>query len=175
MAMKPPQLRLFVNIPSARKRTCILRLSMIATNPILKFYVLPFFQSKDMAYTPYLTWKLDDVPTQVLTKNPLLNDQPTDDPIDDLFDESVAELPLAVRTDLAHQAWIDRKGGLTKMDAGRQFGVPYTTLYDRINGAVSKELANQAMQKLSVAEEEALKDWCLELKSWGWPLRIEQL
>jgi len=31
------------------------------------------------------------------------------------------------------------------------------------------------MQKLSVAEEEALKDWCLELKSWGWPLRIEPL
>jgi len=31
------------------------------------------------------------------------------------------------------------------------------------------------MQKLSVAEEEALRDWCLELKSWGWLLCIKQL
>lgn len=89
MAMQPPQLRYFANIPSAGKRTCILRLRMIVTNPILKFYILPFFQSKDMAYTPYLTWKLHDVPTQVLIQNPL----PNDDPINNLFDESVAELP----------------------------------------------------------------------------------
>jgi len=31
------------------------------------------------------------------------------------------------------------------------------------------------MQRLSVAEEEAIRDWLLELASWGWPLRIEQL
>ena len=31
------------------------------------------------------------------------------------------------------------------------------------------------MQRLCVAEEEAIQDWLLELSSWGWPLRIERL
>ena len=31
------------------------------------------------------------------------------------------------------------------------------------------------MQKLSIAEEEALGDWLVELSSWGQPLQIERL
>ena len=31
------------------------------------------------------------------------------------------------------------------------------------------------MQRLTVAEEEAIRDWLLELSSWGWPVRVEQL
>jgi hypothetical protein len=31
------------------------------------------------------------------------------------------------------------------------------------------------MQRLSVGEEDALRDWMLELASWGWPVQVEQL
>ena len=31
------------------------------------------------------------------------------------------------------------------------------------------------MQRLTVAEEEAIQDWLLELSSWDWPVRVEQL
>jgi hypothetical protein len=50
-----------------------------------------------------------------------------------------------------------------------------STLQGRISGTVSKLEASQAMQQLSVGEEDALRDWMLELASWGWPVRVEQL
>jgi hypothetical protein len=31
------------------------------------------------------------------------------------------------------------------------------------------------MQRLTVGKEDALRDWILELASWGWPVRLEQL
>ena len=31
------------------------------------------------------------------------------------------------------------------------------------------------MQRLTVAEEEAIRDWLLDLSSWGWPIRVERL
>jgi hypothetical protein len=31
------------------------------------------------------------------------------------------------------------------------------------------------MQRLSVPEEKAIRDWLLELSGWGWPIRIERL
>jgi hypothetical protein len=121
-----------------------------------------------MAYIPFLTWKLGDVPpspTQNPTQCPI--EQPIDSPIND-FDKSVDELPKTVRIEIAHQAWIKEKGNLTIKDAARRFCVVYSTLHARISGAISRELANQAMQKLSIAEEEAIRDWLLELSSWGW-------
>jgi hypothetical protein len=128
-----------------------------------------------MAYIPFSTWKLGDVPrspTQNPTQCPI--EQPIDSPIKD-FDKSVDELPKTVRIEIAHQAWIKEKGNLTIKDAARCFCVVYSTLHTRINGAISRELANKAMQKLSIAEEEAIRDWLLELSSWGWTLLIERL
>jgi hypothetical protein len=31
------------------------------------------------------------------------------------------------------------------------------------------------MQRLSVPEEKAIRDWLLDLSGWGWPIRIERL
>jgi len=101
---------------------------------------------------------------------------PAKDPIED-----PPELSKAVRIDLAYQAWKDankhdpRKKQLSIKKAARIFGVSYTTLYDRIHGAIPKALANQAMQRLTIAEEEAIRDWLLDLAGWGWPLRVERL
>ncbi len=40
---------------------------------------------------------------------------------------------------------------------------------------MSKIEASQAMQRLSMDEEDAIPDWMLELTSWGWPVRVEKL
>jgi phage FluMu gp28-like protein len=84
-------------------------------------------------------------------------------------------LPKPVRIELAHQAWIKDSCVLKIKDVARRFGVAYSTLYDCIHSAILKELANQAMQRLSVAEEEAIQDWLVDLASWGWLLCIKQL
>ena len=39
---------------------------------------------------------------------------------------------------------------------------------------VEKE-ASQAMQRLSPREEEALRDWIIQLAAWGWPVQVWQL
>ena len=54
--------------------------------------------------------------------------------------------------------------------AARIFGISWTTLQGRINGAVSKAEACQERQRLCVTEEEAIRDWLLDLSSWGWPI-----
>jgi len=124
-----------------------------------------------MAYTPFLTLNMRNIPPPNLTKNltlpPIseLVNSPVDSSINDPFKESEDELPKAVRIELAHQAWIQENGASKIKDVARCFGVGYSTLRDCINSAISKELANQAMQKLSVAEEEAIRDWLLELAS----------
>src|SRR5256885_27154 len=89
--------------------------------------------------------------------------------------EDQPDLPKAVRIDLAHRAWKDASGELPIRKAASTFGVSESTLRGRINGAVPKAQASQAMQRLTVAEEGAIRDWLLDLSSWGWPIRIERL
>jgi hypothetical protein len=96
-----------------------------------------------------------------------------DDNIKDV--EDPPDLPMAMRIDLAHQAWINAKGQLTIGKACCEFGVYPSTLHGRIHGAIPKALASQAMQRLSVSEEKAIRNWLLELASWNWPIRIERL
>src|SRR6266480_1859128 len=97
-------------------------------------------------------------------------EEPAEDAIEDL-----PELPKDERISLAHKAWKDANGQLSIKKAARIFGVSWTTLQGRINGAVSKAQAGQMRQRLSVAEEEVIRDWLLDLSSWGWPIRIERL
>jgi len=85
------------------------------------------------------------------------------------------DLPMPIRINLAHQAWIQGKGTISIGQACRPFGVNPSTLHGRIHGAVPKAIASQAMQRLSAPEEKAIRDWILELSSWGWPIRIERL
>jgi hypothetical protein len=102
----------------------------------------------------------------------------SDDNVNPAEDNNVIEPPdlsKAERIDLAFQAWKDANGQLSMRRAARIFGVSWTTLQGRIKGACPKAQASQAMQRLSVAEEDAIRDWLLELSSWGWPIRIERL
>ena len=75
------------------------------------------------------------------------------------------EVPKDQRVALAQQAWEESKGALSMRSAARTYGVGYSTLRDRINGAIPKVLAIQARQRLLVGEEECLRDWILQLAS----------
>jgi hypothetical protein len=77
--------------------------------------------------------------------------------------EGPPELPKEGRIDLAHQAWRNEKGKLSISKAAQRFGVGYSTLYDRIHGAIPKALASQEMQRLTVSDEKAIQNWLLEL------------
>ena len=86
----------------------------------------------------------------------------------------VPDIPNAQRIDLAYLAV--QNGQLSMRKAAAHYGVNYSTLQGRCtNGAISKVQASQAMQRLSVGEEECLRDWLLQLASWGWPARVDQL
>ena len=96
-----------------------------------------------MAYTLFLTWKLDNNAPLPETQNP--TNQPTNEPNnepDNEPDDSEDELPKPVRIQLAHQAWINSKGSEKIKDVACRFGVAYTTLHSRINKAIPKELAS---------------------------------
>ena len=54
--------------------------------------------------------------------------------------------------------------------------IPYKTLQERIKkGVKSRKNWAQARQRLTVAEEEVLEEYCLQLEKWGSPTRISQL
>src|SRR6266516_81562 len=103
----------------------------------------------------YLSFPLDSNVADVIS-TPDLDDNSdfTEDNTEDTPD-----LPNAVRIDLAHKAWKDANGELHIRKATRTFGVSESTLRGRIKGAVPKAQASQAMQRLTVAEEEAIRDW----------------
>jgi hypothetical protein len=52
------------------------------------------------------------------------------------------DLPMPVRIDLAHQAWIQGKGTISIGQACRPFGVNPSTLHGRIHGAIPKAIAS---------------------------------
>lgn len=84
-------------------------------------------------------------------------------PTDDNFDSDQEELPKPLRISMAHQAWKAANGTLLIRKAARQHGISYRTLIDRIQGAVSKQEANEAMQKLIPTEELCLIEWTEDL------------
>src|SRR5450432_1107832 len=86
-----------------------------------------------------------------------------------------AQLPRSQRIALAYQAWKDADGQISMKKAARMFNVSSSTLQGRIKGAIPKEQASQAMQKLSKEQEDALVEWIDLLTSWGWPARSDQL
>jgi hypothetical protein len=102
----------------------------------------------------YLSFRLD--PTVV------------DNALDEWEDvEDQLDLPKEVRIELAHQAWKNGNGKLKIGKLAREFGISCSTLYDRIHGAIPKALASQAMQRLSVPEEKAIRNWLVELANWN--------
>ncbi|KAH0603952.1 uncharacterized protein H6S33_006983 [Morchella sextelata] len=52
------------------------------------------------------------------------------------------------------------------------FGIPWTTLRDRLNGAQNRRDAHRSMQLLSEHEETTIVRWCERMDDWGFPLRL---
>ena len=92
---------------------------------------------------------------------------------DVIFD--VPEFSKAERLDMAYRAWKSDSNTDSIRKLATKFGVPSSSLFGRIKGAVSKAEAIQAKQLLCPGEEESLRDWCIQLSKWGWPPRILQL
>ena len=53
--------------------------------------------------------------------------------------------------------------------AARAYGLPRTTLRDRVNGATSRAIAHQNEQRLTPEQEQFLVDWILEEDARGYP------
>jgi hypothetical protein len=92
---------------------------------------------------------------------------------DVIFD--VPEFSKVERLDMAYRAWKSDGNTDSIYKLATNFGVPYSSLRDRTKGALSSKEFHESQQLLGPGEEECLKDWCIQLAKWGWPLRICQL
>jgi hypothetical protein len=52
------------------------------------------------------------------------------------------------------------------------FGISWTTLRDRLNGAQNRKEAHKSQQLLSDHEELTIVRWCERMDDWGFPLRL---
>jgi hypothetical protein len=88
------------------------------------------------------------------------------------------ELSQEERITLAHARWNEASAANenpSKAKLARQYGIPKSTLTDRINDRKTAAARNQHFQRLSPEEEAAIRDWILRLQAWGWPPRVEQV
>jgi hypothetical protein len=88
------------------------------------------------------------------------------------------ELSQEERITLAHAHWNEASAANenpSQAKIARQYGIPTSTLWDRINGRKTAAARNQQFQRLSLEEEEAICDWILRLQAWGWPPRVKQV
>ncbi len=88
------------------------------------------------------------------------------------------ELSQEKRITLAHARWNEASAAnenTSQAKIARQYGIPTSTLWDRINGRKTAAARNQQFQRLSPEEEEAICGWILRLQAWGWPPRVEQV
>jgi hypothetical protein len=71
------------------------------------------------------------------------------------------ELSQEERITLAHTRWNEASAAnepLSKAKLARQYGIPRSTLIDRINGRTAASARNQQFQRLSPEEEAAIRD-----------------
>lgn len=52
------------------------------------------------------------------------------------------------------------------------FGISWSTLRDRLNGAQNRREAHRAQQLLNEDEEGCIVRWCQRMDDWGFPLRL---
>jgi len=76
---------------------------------------------------------------------------------------------------------IQERGGKTALkvsirEVASSHGVPYSTLRRRLAGkGGDRGKAHESQQLLTSAEELALRNWILQMASWGFPVRIDHL
>ena len=73
---------------------------------------------------------------------PLPPTGPASDPASDPASNSDTEIPRSERIDLALKAWRDTAGTLSISEAARDYGIPKSTLVDRIHGATSVKISD---------------------------------
>jgi Tc5 transposase DNA-binding domain/helix-turn-helix, Psq domain len=74
----------------------------------------------------------------------------------------------AVREQLIESALDDiRQGRTSQSAAAKKYGIPRTTLSDRVHGATSKKDSKTQCQRLSPDQEAFLADWCLHEEATG--------
>lgn len=100
-----------------------------------------------------------------------MSHQSSQPPISDL--ESSDELPQKERLRLALEAY--KKDPKSMRKVAKQYGIPKSSLHDRVNGKMTKKEEQQRRQKLSPQEELAIVNWLLRLQAWGWPARIDHI
>jgi hypothetical protein len=57
--------------------------------------------------------------------------------------------------------------------AAEHYGLKYETLRDRKRGGKNRLESHEDQQNLTIAEEEAIKEWIGKVDGFGWPPRIE--
>jgi hypothetical protein len=85
------------------------------------------------------------------------------------------EIPKAQRLNNCYAEWLDPNNTKGERQLAREHNVGKSSLQGRIKGAKPKAQDAEDRQRLTLLEEEALKDWCLQLEAWGFPARVEAL
>lgn len=83
-------------------------------------------------------------------------------------------MPSYTEIDLQN-ALRDIEGGISRRVAAQRYGIPCTTLNNRMNGAESQQASHEDQQRLSNVQEGHLRDWVLAQQALGVPLTHTQL
>ena len=85
------------------------------------------------------------------------------------------ELPPEERLKQAMKAHKNQEKPISIRKIARMYGVPRSSLQDRIKGKTLAKEVHERRQRLNPQEEAALIDWILRLQAWGWPARVDQV
>jgi hypothetical protein len=129
--------------------------------------------------------------TAIPYQSPTVSDDDSDplDPLDplllhDLINSKPDDIPKPIRLDNAYAEWLAEEAAEElepsyKKKSGRriaqQHSIGESALRYRIACKRSKAQEAESRQRLTPLEEEALKNWCLQLEVWNFPARIESL
>ena len=86
---------------------------------------------------------------------------------------SSGEISQKERLRLALEACKSHQKSMRKV--AKQYGIPKSSLHNRVNGKMTRKEEHQRRQKLSPQEELAIVNWLHRLQAWGWPSRIDQV
>ena len=79
--------------------------------------------------------------------------------------ERESNIQLAMRA-----FWKSEKPSMREM--ATKYGIPYSTLRDRLNGAQDRKKSHEHMQLFTEQEEKAVVRWCKSLDDWGFPPKL---